>query len=104
MSIDDYTREHTGVCEECGRKGWMSDDHGGLCEECYEKEHAIDEEETEEVSTIKHEHKEVPPTHHFPDGDSIRYARHKDGFVYGGHINKKGKLVGKLFRYLGDTP
>ena len=101
MSLDRYTHAHTGVSENCGRKGWMSDDHGNLCEECYEEEHAVDEEET----VIKHEHKEVPAPHHFPDGDSIRYYRNnKDGLVYGGHINKKGKLVGKPFLYKGDTP
>ena len=54
---------------------------------------------------IKETHKEVPPTHRFPDGSRINYYRsHKDGLVYGELINAKGKMQGKRFRYLGDTP
>lgn len=43
MSIDTYTKEHTGTCENCGYKGWMFDYHGELCEECYEEEKDADE-------------------------------------------------------------
>lgn len=43
MSIDAYTREHTGTCPECNHKGWLSDDHGGLCEDCYNVENPSDD-------------------------------------------------------------
>lgn len=43
MSIDTYTKEHTGTCPECNHKGWLSDDHNGLCEDCYNAANPSDE-------------------------------------------------------------
>ena len=40
MSIDTYTGEHTGTCQECNFTGWMT--HRDLCDDCWQAENNED--------------------------------------------------------------
>lgn len=68
-------------------------------------QHEVIKRIRERAAGIKREHKEVPATHHFPDGTRVRYWRDlDDGLVYGQLIGKDGQHIRSKFTYLGDTP